>query len=117
MKMKVSEKWPQQKNGGNANNIYGIICFKRKLPGAVAVDVSVVLIFVLLLRWFLKWSAKKMKLKANFKKSEQQNWGNANLKYAIRVFDRHLTYDVAVAAVILLCYCCVDCLEITAIQK
>ena len=57
MKMKVSKKWTEQKNGGNANIKYANRGFKRKLPGAVAV--AGVLFFVLLLRWFFETKHQK----------------------------------------------------------
>ena len=50
MKMKVWQKLTEQKNGGNANHIYGIIWYKLNLPGAVdlavAVDVAVVVVYL-----------------------------------------------------------------------
>ena len=50
MKMKVRKKLTEQKNGGNAKRKYGIIGFKRHLPGAVDVSVDGVIFFVLLMR-------------------------------------------------------------------
>ena len=52
MKMKVIEKWTEQKNSGNANNKYVIKRFKRHISGAVDVAVAGVLLFVLYMRWF-----------------------------------------------------------------
>ena len=41
-----------------------------------------------------------MKPKASDKKTEQKNYGNAHLKYAIRGFNQHLPYYVAVAVAV-----------------
>ena len=84
--------------GWNANSKYAIRGLKRHLPDDVAVAVSGVLFFVLLLRWFVENNRKtKIKLKVSVKLTEQKNCGNAHRKYVIRGFDRHLPYAVAVA--------------------
>ena len=95
--MKVGEKWTEQKNGGNTNHKYGIIGFKQHLPSAVAAYFAGVIFFVLLMCWFFENKRQtKMKLKVSVLKTEKNNCGNAHLKYSIRGFDRHLTYDAAV---------------------
>ena len=43
MKIKVSEKWTEQKNSRNANRKYINRGFKRSLPSDVSVDVTDVL--------------------------------------------------------------------------
>ena len=85
MKLKVSAKWTEQDYSGNDHCKYFIIVFKRHLPSNVAVDVDVVLFFVLLLHLLFENNRQtKLKLKVSRKWTEQNNCRRAVRKYAIK---------------------------------
>ena len=110
MKLKVSAKWTEQKNCGNAHPKCTVGGFDRHLPSDFVDAVSSVFFFVLLLHGLFENKRKtKMKLRVSGELTEQKNGGSDDLKCSIRV--SNITYPLLMLLLLFqfLCCCCGYC--------